>query len=233
MHATEETDQSEARQSIANQPETHQAEASAPASQDEPSLKELIAAARQGDQTVTLELRSALRAAPERAIHLGALATKAHMCWLDRIAGKDLYFRECLSLHYSQMRESMLKETNGTVVERMLVDQAVSTWLQVYYCECLESVAPMENVKLSEYCLKKTESAHNRHLRSLSALTAVKKVSFTKRMAEAMEAAVQAAQEPSDATEQPSGHSRSFAPITPHNRVSGSLGRLGELAPLN
>ena len=79
-----------------------------------------------------------------------------------------------------------MAETSGTVVEQMLVDQAIATWLQLYHHEDREATRPAENIQLGKYQLKKVESAFNRHLRSLNALASMRSLNFTNRTAQAM-----------------------------------------------
>ena len=154
------------------------------------SFEELVKAARQGDRSVIPELRKILWANAELVKCNGELASKTHIHWIDLIAGRDLHYRECLLLKVAELRRELIAETNGTVVEEMLVDQAVSTWLQLYYHEDCEATAPAQNIQVGEYRLRKIELAFNRHLRSLNALASMKAINFTKRMAETMKSAV-------------------------------------------
>jgi hypothetical protein len=155
------------------------------------SFRELADAARQGDRSVVPALRRMLRENPALARSSGELAGQTQIHWIDLIAGQDLYRRECLLMKLAELKWQLRTETNGTVVEHMLVDQAISTWLQLYYHEDREAKGPAENIKLGEFRLKKIESAFNRHMRSLSALTALKAVNFTQRMAETMASVAQ------------------------------------------
>jgi len=110
--------------------------------------------------------------------------------WIDLIAGRDLYYREALLLKVVVLKKDLIAETNGAVVEKLLVEQAVSTWLQLYYHENREATDPAQNIQVGEFRLKKIESAFNRHMRSLNALASMRNINFTKRMAETMRAAV-------------------------------------------
>lgn len=152
----------------------------------EPSFQELVQAARQGDRSAIPALRRMMQENPELAKNNGDLASQTQIHWIDLIAGQDLYRRECLLMKVAELKRELIAETNGTVVEQMLVDQATSTWMQVCYHEDREAVRPAENIQLGEFRLKKIESAFNRHMRSLNALASLRAINFTKRMAEAM-----------------------------------------------
>ena len=158
---------------------------------------------------------------PELFIHNGDLASQTMIHWIDLIAGRDLYYREALIMNVIALWRKLVRETNGTVVERMLVDQAMSTWLQLYYHENREAKAPASNLQVGQYRLKKIESAFNRHMRSLNALASMRTINFTERMVETMQAAV-----PDAVLE----HYESGPEAIPHairnrisNRFSGSL----------
>jgi hypothetical protein len=152
------------------------------------SFSELVNAARQGDRSVIPALRRMMRENPTLAKNNGDLASQTQIHWIDLIAGQDFYYRECLLMKIAKSKRELLAETKGTVVGEMLVDQAISTWLQLYYHEDREATSPAENMQIGEYRLKKIESAFNRHMRSLSALTALKAVQFSQKMVNAMAA---------------------------------------------
>ena len=153
-----------------------------------PSFSELVNAARQGDRSVIPVLRRMIWENPRLAKFSGDLAGQTQLHWIDLITGQDLFYRECLLMKMAKLKQKLLAETKGTVVEEMLVDQAISTWLQLYYHEDREATRPAANIQLGEYRLKKVESAFNRHMRSLNALTALKAVQFSQEMVNAMKA---------------------------------------------
>ena len=204
-----------------NEQEKNQEQVGNPADEDQPSFKEMVRAARNGDRSVMPALRKIMWANPELFIHNGDLASQTMIHWIDLIAGRDLYYREALIMNVIALWRKLVRETNGTVVERMLVDQAMSTWLQLYYHENREAKAPASNLQVGQYRLKKIESAFNRHMRSLNALASMRTINFTERMVETMQAAV-----PDAVLE----HYESGPEAIPHairnrisNRFSGSL----------
>ena len=170
--------------------ENNQEHDSYPADDDQPSFEEMVKAARNGDRSVMPALRKFMWANPELVMSNGDLANRAVIHWIELIAGRDLFYREALIMNVVGLTRILIRETNGTLVEKMLVDQAMSTWLQLYYHEDREATAPAQNLQVGEYRLKKIESAFNRHMRSLSALASMRTINFTERMAETMRAAV-------------------------------------------
>ncbi|WP_417746755.1 hypothetical protein [Rosistilla oblonga] len=196
-------------------------------SSTEPSFQELVQAARQGDRSAIPALRRMMQANPELAKNNGDLASQTQIHWIDLIAGNDLYRRECLLMRMADLKRELIADTSGTVVEQMLVDQATSTWLQLYYHEDREAVRPAENIKLGEYRLKKIESAFNRHLRSLNALASLRAINFTKRMAGAMKSITQG---PCNVPTESCSHS---ADQGVNNRLHDSFSRVFESAPMN
>lgn len=211
---------------IAQQKASHEA-ANAPAEDNELSFEELVKAARQGDRSVIPALRKIMWANPELARCNGELAARTRIQWINLIAGSDLHYRQCLLLKVAELRRELIAETSGTAVEEMIVDQAVSTWLQLYYHEDREATAPAQNLRVGEYRLRKLESAFNRHMRSLNALASMRAISFTKRMAETMQAAV---------TDRDSDQRKSLPKTASHatcNRIRGALSRSLESVAMN
>ena len=173
-----------------NKQENNQKHDRDPADDDQPSFEEMVKAARQGDRSVMPALRKIMWANPELFKHNGDLASQTAIHWIDLIAGRDLFYRESLIMKVVGLRSDLIAETNGAVVEKLLVEQAVSTWLQLYYHENREATDPAQNIQVGEFRLRKIESAFNRHMRSLNALASMRNINFTKRMAETMQAAV-------------------------------------------
>ena len=191
---------------------------------DEPSFPELVKAARQGDRSVIPALRRMLRANPDLAKNNGDLASQTQIHWIDLIAGKDLYRRECLLMKMAELKRELIAETNGTVIEEMLVDQVISTQLQLYFHEDREASAPAANIQLGEYRLKKIESAFNRHTKSLGAVAAMKALQFTPKMGKLLE------NEAGEAVDRPT---RQNPLPSPTNRLNGVFGRSLEPSSAN
>ena len=147
------------------------------------SFHELVQAARQGDRSVIPELRKMMGENPELAKNTGDLAAQSQIYWVDLVAGRDLYYRECLLRRVANLKQQLLAESNGSTIELMLVNQAISTWIQLHYYENQEALAAPDNIRVAEHRLKKIESAFKRHLKSLGSLASVK-VLLPKKMVE-------------------------------------------------
>ena len=183
------------------------------------SFSELVKAARQGDRSVIPALRRMMQENPGLAKNNGDLASQTQIHWIDLIAGKDLYRRECLLMKMAELKRELIAETNGTVMEQMLIDQAISTWMQLNFHEDREATKPAENIQLGEYRLRKIESAFTRHMRSLNALASMRAIDFTKRMADTMKSVI-----PDTDADRRESHSKAV-PHTNGNRMSGAFSR--------
>ena len=191
------------------------------------SFSELTNAARQGNRSAIPALRRMMRENPELARNNGDLSCQTQIHWIDLIAGRDLYRRECLVMAIAKMRQELIADTNGTVVEKMLVEQAISTWLQLNYHEDREATRPTENITLGEYRLKKIESACNRHTRALKALASMQSLNLTNRMAQAMAS-----------LSQDMGRQQRDLPFSPvnlshHNQLRNAFSRSFDPTPMN
>ena len=138
------------------------------------SFHELVQAARGGDRSVIPELRKMMWENPELAKNTGDLAAQSQIYWVDLVAGRDLYYRECLLRRVANLKQQLLAESNGSAIELMLVNQVISTWLQLHYYENREALAASDNIRVAEYRLKMIESTFKRHLKSLGSLASVK-----------------------------------------------------------
>jgi hypothetical protein len=191
------------------------------------SFEELAAAARRSDRSVLPALRNVMQEHPELAENNGDLASGTQIHWIDLIAGRDLFRRQCLLIKVGKFKRELLAGAGGAAVGQMLVDLAISTWLQLNYHEDREATRPAENIQLSEFRLKKIESAFNRHLRSLKGLTALQAVNFSNRMAEVMNSPI-----PDRDGEHSSSSSRPASAALP-NRLRDSFRRVFEPVPMN
>lgn len=118
-----------------------------------------------------------LRAAPDLAAVLGDLAHQLEAN-LTRDLGEDL-FGDAALVHCENMREGLGYSTSG-MVERLLIDRVILTWLNVHKLELIRRRAwkatdtPL--TRLAWYN-KQASSAHNDHLRALSTLARVRRLS--------------------------------------------------------
>jgi len=138
------------------------------------NLEELVSLARHGDRDAAYRIRNILSQHPNLFGPLGQLSSKVQAKWIREITGQDLFEKEMVLHATAELRQSLIAESNGTTLERLLVEQVVTTFLQLNYHEQREANAPASDLRISEHRLKKIESAFKRHLKSLEALTTTK-----------------------------------------------------------
>jgi hypothetical protein len=60
-------------------------------------------------------------------------------------------------------------ESADTAITRLVIDQVVGTWLQLYHAEMRDAIDSPPSLKVAEFRLKQLESAHRRHLKGIAA----------------------------------------------------------------
>ena len=150
------------------------------------SADEIIRAAQKGDRSVVPELRQLLAKNPEIMGGNGDIAMATRMYWLGAITGKDFFRFECLNYQAEHLTRRLLAETNGTVVEEMLVDLVVNEWLQMAYHQQKVAFGGRIGIEVLEFTLKKLTASFHRYTKSLGALTTLRQVKFTQAMKQAM-----------------------------------------------
>lgn len=143
----------------------------------EMTLGQLVALARRGDASAASQIRKMLNDDPNLFGPLGQVACKVQSKWIGLIAGGDLFEKEMLLRATAKMRQSLIDEGTGTMMERILVEQVVSTYLQLNFHELREAQAPADDIHIAEHRLKKIESASKRHLKAMGALATLRSMS--------------------------------------------------------
>ncbi len=133
-------------------------------------IRELAAKAQAGELTAVVEIRQLLADHPELFRRLGDLASHAQRAWINVIAGDNVELREMLIRKVGDLKRQLGAESADTAVAGLVADQVVSSWLALYYAELAESQSSPSSLKWAEFQLKRLESAHRRHLKSLAAL---------------------------------------------------------------
>ena len=133
-------------------------------------IRELAAKAQKGDISAVVEIRRLLHQHPSIFRSTGDLASHAHRAWINAIAGTNVELRESLIRRVGDLKKQLRGESADTAISRLVVDQVVSSWLTLYHGEMTDAVAPPQSLKWAEFRLKQLESAHRRHLKSISAL---------------------------------------------------------------
>lgn len=137
-------------------------------------LDELVSLARRGDHDAARQLRAILNKEPDLFGPRGQLAAKVQAKWIRTIAGQDLFEKEMMLRATAKLRKSLISEGNGTELERLAVEQVISSFLQLTYHEHREAVCPASDLKIAEHRANQIERASRRHMKALGALTTLR-----------------------------------------------------------
>lgn len=140
------------------------------------TLGELVSRCRAGDKDAAKTLRHVLREYPDLYQGLGQASQKVQTKWIRAITGSDLFEREMVLRSTRELRDDLIDEGTGTQLERLVVDQVVSSKLQQAYHESREADAAARGSELSKYRLDAIERASRRHLKALGALATLRTV---------------------------------------------------------
>jgi hypothetical protein len=138
-------------------------------------LNSLVQRAREGDETVLLQLREMLDTRPELWQHFGNLAAHAREAWLRVIAGIDLALKESTA----RKAEDLVRELAGpapTAIERLLAERAALCWLQIHHADALAAQSLSQSRQVGDFWAKRQAGAHRRYLTSLAALVTLRRL---------------------------------------------------------
>ncbi|WP_291169897.1 hypothetical protein [Gimesia sp.] len=138
-------------------------------------LNVLIARAKQGDAEVIPRLCEYLDNNPILWTGPGNLALQAQAAWITLIAGQDKHLKQCLARKVNDMKQE-LSGTSPSPMEKLLVERVVTTWLRVHYCEAHDAQQDEESLKWAEYRLKRYRTMADLHVKSIGALTMLRKL---------------------------------------------------------
>ncbi len=144
-------------------------------SQDWEVLNSIISKANEGDKNALAELRSFLDENPQVWQHVGDLSKTAEKAWVSLIANGDSLAAEAIQRQLTQLKEELLDDS-VTVIEKMLADTVVATWLELHYLRSVDADTRNRTVTQGSLILKRLESAQRRHFNSLKQLTQIRKL---------------------------------------------------------
>ena len=150
-----------------------------PARVDE--LRDILTRAQAGDETALPRLRELFAADPARMLEVcrADLARVAEDVALDRMAGRNLLFREAVGRKLDSLRGE-LAGPGASPAERLLAERAALCWLDCHDWEIRHNQAMQSRDGLTfrqaEHYQKMRDRAHRRYLQALKALAAVKKL---------------------------------------------------------
>jgi hypothetical protein len=121
------------------------------------------------------ELRQVLDAHPETWQRYGDLALQAQEAWLQLISGPNLLLRESLARKLDQLKVE-LADTDPSPLEKLLIERATATWLQLQYADAGYAQAKANSAAQHQALQRRQNSAQQRHLQALKMLVTVRKL---------------------------------------------------------
>ena len=143
-------------------------------SEEEISLLELIRRCRAGDEEARMTLREFMQENPDLFSRLGHITAKVQTEWVRAISGPDLFEREMMLKRASELRKGLLDEGSGSHLERLVVDQVLTTHLEQGFHQLIEARCVGKGVNLPKYQVEASQRASKRYEKSLSALTTIR-----------------------------------------------------------
>jgi hypothetical protein len=171
-------DDESARSAAPTPPPNQDAAPATPQTQDpeaQARLECLVQRAQQGDESALTELRQVLDAHPEFWQRYGDLALQAQEAWLQLISGPNLLLRESLQRKLDQLKAE-LAGTDPSPLEKLLVERATATWLQLQYADAGYAQANANSSAQHQALQRRQNSAQQRHLAAIKALVTVRKL---------------------------------------------------------
>lgn len=144
----------------------------APVDVTKDDFDDLAARAAAGSEVALQELRLTLRDNPAIYRLLGNLAQHAQRALIGLVTGDSVIAREAAQLHANELRQDLLRDGDSPL-ERLLVDQVVVTWLDVYVQQIGLS-QPHAKEGLHQRWVQRLDRAQKRHLAAVTALSEIR-----------------------------------------------------------
>jgi len=146
-----------------------------PTSEDWKALDSKMKQANSGDKKAISWLRDFLSRNPHVWQRIGDLAAVAERAWTDMIANGDALSAQAIRRQLEAMRIE-LSEGSSTIMERLMVDSILATWLEVTFLRSLDANGRDRSVTQASLLIKRQESAQKRHHAALKDLMAFRKL---------------------------------------------------------
>jgi hypothetical protein len=138
-------------------------------------LHQLVRRAEGGDEAALPELRAALDVNPWVWERYGDLGRQSQAAWLQLIAGSNLMLHESTRRKVEQLKTE-LAGPGDSVLERLLIERILGTWLQVNYADAayaqLKGATPAQHAA----SMRRQNSAQQRHVQALRALATARRL---------------------------------------------------------
>jgi hypothetical protein len=136
-------------------------------------LRTLVAQAKKGDVDAQPRLRVLLDEYPEIWKHIGDLERIIVRAWAERLAGQDPTSFEVVTRKAEQLRAE-LGGDDPTPIEKLLVGQVVSTWLEMMHAQASTADAGKLPRPQAKWFVQRAESVQRRYLAAIKLLTTVR-----------------------------------------------------------
>jgi len=146
-----------------------------PTSADWKSLDAIVKAANKGDKTALAKLRQFLDNNPQVWQHVGDLARTAERAWIALVSDGDSLAAQAMQRQLDQLKQELVGEST-TVIERMLADTVIATWLELHYLRSVDADTRNRSVTQGSLLMKRLESAQRRHHNAIKQLTQIRKL---------------------------------------------------------
>ena len=146
-----------------------------PTTADWKALDAIIRKANEGNPKALAKLRTFLDENPQVWQHVGDLARTAEKAWITLIANGSSLAAEAMQRQLAQLKQELLGDST-TVVEKMLADTVVATWLELHYLRSTDADTRNRSVTQGSLMLKRLESAQRRHHNAIKELTQLRRL---------------------------------------------------------
>ena len=136
-------------------------------------LRALVQQAKAGDVSILPKLRAILDEHPEIWQHAGDLEKVVVRAWVELLAGGDPLGAEAVRRKADQLRAE-LEGDSPTPLERLLVGQVVSHWLELSHAQVMAADPGEATPGQAGFRLRRAESAQKRYLAAIKTLTTVR-----------------------------------------------------------
>lgn len=140
-------------------------------------IKDVVGRAKRGDAAAVPRLRELLDRHPALWARTGDLAAQVEQSWVGLAAGDNLHLKESVSRYAAKLRADLTRPS-ASPVERLLVERAVATWLQLNYFSGVEvnAVAGDASAKMLQLRARRHAQAQRQHEKALAALVTMQKL---------------------------------------------------------
>ena len=138
------------------------------------TLEEVVRRCRAGDQNALVTLRRLMKEYPDLYKHHGHITAKVQTAWIRAISGPDLFDREMMLTRTRELREGLLAEGDGSHLDRLIVDQVVTSHVEHGFHGLIEARCLGKGIEMPKYQFDASQRATRRYEKSLSALSTVR-----------------------------------------------------------